>query len=113
MVELGVQRFVLAHVAAVQQGRVGDDRELRFGPQVAEQVAAQHALLAVHGERARQVGARPQVTVVVLQHLVAGQPGRRGQTASPFHPPRPVIAHSQQAHGAFGHQRGEGLHGLG
>ena len=40
--------------------------------------AAQHTLLAVRGERARQVGPRPQVAVVVLQDLVAGHPGRRG-----------------------------------
>lgn len=47
--------------------------------------------------------------MVVLQDFVAGQAGRCGQAPGPLHPPRPVVAHPQQADGAFGDQFGEAL----
>jgi hypothetical protein len=40
---------------------VGDQREPWLGPQVAEEVPARRALIAVRGVQPRQVGALPQV----------------------------------------------------
>ena len=49
---------------------------------------------------------------MVLQDLIARQPGRRGEVPCPLDPPGPVVARAEQADRALGHQLAERLDGL-
>jgi hypothetical protein len=68
-------RLVPADVTAAQQRRVGDQRESGFDPQVADQVPAEQALVAVLGAPARQVGALSQVSCSGVGETEAGASG--------------------------------------
>jgi hypothetical protein len=57
---------------------------------------AGRAEVAVLGPRGRQIGARSQVGMVILQDFIAREPGRGREVPGPLESPCPVVARTEE-----------------